>query len=88
MNDISIIPGWIPRCENELAYIISKIIDYDDWYVSFEFFHYLDQLWGPHTIDCFPDFRNRKISGYNSHFWNPDYETVAAFSQNWSGEKL
>ena len=38
LNGISIIPHWIPRCQNELLDFISKIIDYDDWYVSFEFF--------------------------------------------------
>ena len=48
LNGISIIPHWIPRCQNQLADFISKIIDYDDWYASVvEFFQYLDHLWGP-----------------------------------------
>ena len=29
-----IIPRRIPRCQNELADFMSKIINYDDWYVS------------------------------------------------------
>ena len=32
-NGITLCPVWIPRSENELADKISKICDYDDWFV-------------------------------------------------------
>ena len=53
LSFLPLIPRSIPRCQNKLADFISKIVDYDDWYVSVELFQYLEQLWGPHSIDHF-----------------------------------
>ena len=52
---------WIPRSSNEKADFISLIIDYDDWRVNPQFFHYSDVLWGPHTVDCFASFYNNQL---------------------------
>ena len=85
-NSISIKINWIPREENTSADKISKIIDYNDWSLSKEFFEYIDQQWGPHTIDRFANHKNKKLNRFNSKFWCPGTEAVDAFSQNWSGE--
>ena len=85
LNGISIILRWIPRCQNELADFIrllimmtgTSLLNFSNISINYR---------GPHTIDRFADFRNRKISRYNSRFWNPGCEAVDAFSQNWSGE--
>ena len=77
---------WIPRSENTRADYISKIIDFDDWGTSCEFFDFMDKIWGPHTIDWFASNLNKKIDRYNAKFWNPDVEAVDAFSQNWEKE--
>ena len=49
---------WIPRSLNEHADSISRIVDFDDWGVSFEFFYHVDSIWGPH-VDRFANYRNR-----------------------------
>ena len=48
-----IIIQWIPRQENVKADYISNIIDYVDWGVTNEFFHYMIKMWGSYTIDRF-----------------------------------
>ena len=85
-NKINIEVEWIPRAQNERADLISRIKDHNDWGVSPSFFEKIDRLWGPHTIDRFANFKNKKIQRFNSLFWNPDCEGVDAFSFNWQNE--
>ena len=42
---------WIPRTENEKADYISRLIDFDGWQITQDFFLNLDELWDPHTVD-------------------------------------
>ena len=53
---------WIPRTENEKADYISRLIDFDNWQVTQDFFLSLEELWGAHTVDCFADFYIAKLS--------------------------
>ena len=85
-NRITLCPVWIPRSENELADKISKICDYDDWFVSQSFFIKIDRLWEPHTIDRFANSCNTKLTRFNSLFWCPGTEAADAFSQDWSAD--
>jgi hypothetical protein len=77
---------WVPRSQNERADKISRIIDNDDWAVSEELFQYFDGLWGPHTVDRFASYYNKKIRRFNSRYWNPESEAIDAFTVNWKGE--
>ena len=52
---------WIPRTENEKADYISRLIDFDDWQITPEVFLHLEELWGPHTVDCFANFYTVKL---------------------------
>ena len=52
---------WIPRTENERADYVSLLIDFDDWQITPEFFLRLEELWGPHTVDCFANFVQRSF---------------------------
>ncbi|CAC5364708.1 unnamed protein product [Mytilus coruscus] len=79
---ISIHVQWIPRSENTLADYVSKMVDHEDWGVSFEFFNFIDEIWGPHTIDRFASHRNTKLPRYNSLFWNATAEAIDAFTQD------
>ncbi|CAC5424022.1 unnamed protein product [Mytilus coruscus] len=83
---ISINIQWIPRGENSKADYISKIIDYEDWGVSEFFYTFINDLWGPYTVDRFASSRNAKLERFNSLFWNVNTEAVDCFTQNWSGE--
>lgn len=83
---ISLNIQWVPRSQNVIADYISKMIDWEDWGVTKEFFDFLDQMWGPHTVDRFASKLNTKLTRYNSLFWNVGSEAIDAFTQNWAGE--
>ena len=44
-------PEWVPRELNEQADYLSRIIDYDDWFLNPVVFAELDAAWGPHTVE-------------------------------------
>lgn len=77
---------WIPRTSNQQAVYISRLIDTDDWQITEEFFLFLDDLWGPHSVDCFANYYNHKIPRYFSRFWNPISSGVDFFFQSLQGE--
>ena len=54
---------WIPRTctENEKADYISRLIDFDDWQITHDLFLSLEELWGPHTVDCFANYYTAKF---------------------------
>ena len=79
-------PEWIPRELNEKADLLSRIVDYDDWYINPAMFTGLDSMWGPHSIDRFADHSNCQLPRFNSRCWNPGSEAVDAFTVDWSGE--
>ena len=85
-NGISIEIEWIPRNRNQKADYLSKMIDHDDWGVSFDFFEFVNSLFGPFTVDRFANASNKRLLRFNSKFWNPGVEAVDCFSQNWVGE--
>lgn len=79
---------WIPREENEKADYLSKVVDQDDGQLSPEWFAEQDQVWGPHTVDCFASDQNRQMDRYCSRFWNPGCLAVDAFTWDWTGETV
>lgn len=85
-NNINLNVQWIPRENNKEADRVSKIIDIDDWKISDEFFGYLDNLWGPFSIDRFANHYNSKVERFNSRYYEIDTEAVDAFTQDWRGE--
>ena len=86
-NSIDLQVDWTPRSLNDHAdAAISRIIDFDDWGVSLEFFNHLDHIWGPHTVDCFANFNNRKLTKFYSRYWNPYAQGVDAFCHDWGKE--
>lgn len=85
-NNISIDIQWVPREQNVRADYISRLIDPDDWQITEEFFHELEDLWGPHTVDCLANYYNCKIKRYFSRFWNPNTSGVDFFVQKLNNE--
>lgn len=84
LNGITIDVNWIPRDFNNVADEISKIIDYDDYTINDDIFAFLDESWGPHTIDRFACHYNKKLALFNSKFFQPGTSGVNAFSQDWA----
>ena len=65
-----------PRTSNQEADYISRLIDTDDWQITDEFFLCIEDLWGPHSVDCFANYYNHKLREYFSRFWSPNYAGV------------
>ena len=76
----------MPRELNEQADYLSRIVDYDDWFLNPTVIAELDAAWGPHTIDQFANFHNRQTPRFNNRCWNPGTEAVDAFTVDWAGE--
>ena len=77
---------WIPRTELQRADFLSRLIDIDDWQITRQCFNTLEDFWGCHTLDCFANYYNTKISRFISWHWNPGCTGVDFFVQNLSGE--
>jgi hypothetical protein len=60
--------------QNRQITLVFIMIDHEDWDVSDEFFLFIDDLWGAHSIDRFASIMNRKTERFNSLFWNPGSE--------------
>ena len=75
---------WISREFNQLADEYSRCSDRDDWGLQDAHFIAIDSCWGPHTVDRFPAFHNRKCNRFNSKSPTAETEGVDAFAQDWS----
>ena len=88
-NGINLQCEWIPRSLNEAADSASReaeMVDTDDWTISSEFFEFINNRWGPLSVDYFANFYNNKLNRFYSLFNSPGCEGVDAFSYNWHGE--
>ena len=77
---------WIPREQNKLADSLCKIIDYDDWTTTTQFFKHLSSIWGPFTIDRFANNFNSKLPRFNSKYWCPGSENINALAFSWEND--
>ena len=77
---------WIPGTENEKADYISRLIDFDDWPIMHDLFLSLEELLGPHTVDCFAHYYAAKLPRFFSRFWNPGASGIDFFAQELSSE--
>ena len=78
---------WIPRESNKLADYLAGIYDGDDWKLSDFWFEWLDELWGPHTVDRFATDKNNLLPRFNSAWYCPGTSGVNCFSmKDWHKE--
>ena len=66
--NIAIEMQWLPRCQNDRADFLSRVVDFDDWSVNPALFRLVDARWGPHTVDRFACFYNAQVERFNSRF--------------------
>ena len=85
-HNIIMEPKWIPREQNKVADYLSCIVDYDDWGLSVAVFQLIEDKWGPHTVDRFPNSTNAKLLRFNSRFLDIGSEAVDAFTVHWGME--
>ena len=77
---------WIPCTLNQKADYYSKIVDFDDWCVSNDYFREIYCRWGPFPVDCCPSYANTKLPRFYSRFYSPNTLGVDALSHRWEGE--
>ena len=85
-NNIQLVPEWIPRIDNQVADLMSKQLDLDDYMLNPNLFAIADIRWGPHIVDRFSSFRTRQIPRFCSRWLNPFMEVLDAFSASWNNE--
>ena len=66
------------------AIVIVKSNDYS----VYDDILFLEDRWGPHSIDRFACDYNTKLPTFNSRFLQPGTEAVDAFTQDWSSENI
>jgi hypothetical protein len=75
---------WIPRDLNNVADIISKTVDYDDYSVKKEFFlHVQKECEKKFVTDCFANNENAQTNIFFSLSYCPNTAGVDAFAYNW-----
>ena len=60
-NNINLVMEWLPRDRNVLADAASRILDFNDWSLVKETFHWLNDLRGPHSFDRFATDYNKRV---------------------------
>lgn len=70
---------------HNLADAPSRLIDRSDYQLDPLVFHWLDKLWGPHTIDLFASDTNAQLPAFYSLHRCPGSLGVDAFLQSWRG---
>jgi hypothetical protein len=84
--NIELRPVWIPRCLNNVADMLSKMLDYDDYSVEEEFFQYVIQISGyVPNFDRFANNWNTKCPQFNSITYCVGSGGVNAFNNTWGG---
>jgi len=77
---------WVSRDYNMEADQLSRFNDPNDYMLDPACFRYIDQLWGPHTVDHFASLQTRQLERFCSRYHNPRCEAVDAFLISWLKE--
>ena len=80
-NNITIIARHLSGRLNSQADLLSRQKDKHEWRIARGLFHYLDSLWGPHTIDRFASMTSTQLPVYNTRFMDPNGMAVDALAQ-------
>ena len=75
---------WLPRSLNDKADYLSRVIEKDDWGISFEILSLIQNRWGPLEVDYFASKHNAKLATFYSKFWCYQSSGVDAFTYDWS----
>ena len=67
-RSISLEMEWIPRSENEKSDYLSRIIDFDDWGISFNSLSIKQSRFGNLHIDWFASEHNAKLPKFIQDF--------------------
>ena len=65
---------WVSRNDNSIADELSRVEDATDYMLDPMCYCYIDQLWGPHTVDRFASIKTKQLDRYCSRYRNPGCE--------------
>jgi hypothetical protein len=74
---------WIPRSEKSSADYLSKVIEADDWAISFSILDMIRSRWGQLDVDYFASEHNAKLPVFYSRFWCYRTTGVDSFTYDW-----
>lgn len=80
-NNVTLKAKYLAGIENTHADYLSRRVVQTDWMLNPRLFHYLDLLWGPHTIDRCASMTNRQLPVYNSLYFDPQTHGVDCLTQ-------
>lgn len=75
---------WLPREQNSIADYFSKIIEKDDWGISFHILDLIQTRWGNLEVDFFASKHNATHPRFYSRFLCEGTLGVDAFTYDWS----
>ena len=78
--------GWVSRDYNVEVDQLSRFNDPNDYMLDPSCFRYIDQLWGPHTLDRFASLQTRQLERFCSRYRNSRCEAVDTFTNSWLKE--
>ena len=62
-------------------FILSRIIDFEDWGISFDILSLIQSRFGKLHVDWFASDHNAKLVNFYSRFWNPACSGVGLFAE-------
>lgn len=80
-NQVSIVCSHIAGKDNCGADYLSRLNDKYEWKLHPGLFRYLDEMWGPHTIDRFASVLTTQLPKFNSRYHNPLASGIDALAQ-------
>jgi len=78
---------WIPGVENVTADWLSRWGGEDEASISFSWFNFFNDHWGPFTVDYMASAENAKVARFFSRFPSLGAEGVEALGVSWKGER-
>lgn len=76
----------MPREDNTKSCLFTSVIDFGDLKTNDEFFEFIDDMCGQHTVNRLASAQNAKLHRFYSLFWYRNYKPVDAFSHSWHFE--
>lgn len=73
-HSIQISARYLAGKENVLADQLSRLNGKYEWRLHPKLFNWINQIWGPHSINRFATMTNTQLSRYNSRSFDPKSE--------------
>ncbi len=79
--NVTVTAKYLVGSLNKDADYLSRLLPSYEWQLNPRLFKFLDQIYGPHTVDRFASMTTTHLPHYNSRFLNPETARVDALAQ-------